>query len=78
MIYEMRIWNQVKLWSSQLWTEFLRLRKEAWKIHSLPGLQRDLNTFTGTGRLARPAISKHRYSTLEQNGSRNSHFFMFK
>ena len=32
MIYEMRIWNQVKLWSSQLWKQFLQLRKEAWKI----------------------------------------------
>ena len=32
IIYEMRIWNQVKLWSSQLWTQFLQLRREAWKI----------------------------------------------
>ena len=34
IIYELRIWNQVKLWSSQLWTQFLQLRKEAWKIHN--------------------------------------------
>ena len=32
IIYELRIWNQVKLWSSQLWTQFLQLRREAWKI----------------------------------------------
>ena len=32
IIYELRIWNQVKLWSSQLWTQFLQLRKEACKI----------------------------------------------
>ena len=38
--YELRIWNQVKLWSSQLWTQFLQLRTEAWKIS---GLQRGLN-----------------------------------
>ena len=25
-------WNQVKLWSSQLWTQFLQLRREVWKI----------------------------------------------
>ena len=25
IIYELRIWNQVKLWSSQLWTQFLQL-----------------------------------------------------
>ena len=30
IIYELRIWNQVKLWSSQLRTQFLQLRKEAW------------------------------------------------
>ena len=33
IIFELRIWNQVKLWSSQLWTQFLQLRREeAWKI----------------------------------------------
>ena len=32
IIYELQIWNQVKLWSSQLWTQFLQLRREAWKI----------------------------------------------
>ena len=32
IIYELRIWNQVKLWSSQLWAQFLQLRREAWKI----------------------------------------------
>ena len=32
IIYELRIWNQVKLWSSQLWTQFLQLHKEAWEI----------------------------------------------
>ena len=32
IIYELRIWNHVKLWSSKLWTQFLQLRREAWKI----------------------------------------------
>ena len=30
---ELRIWNLVKLWSSQLLTQFLLKRREAWKIH---------------------------------------------
>ena len=38
IIYELRIWNQVKLWSSQLWTQFLQLRKEAWKIQEFNGV----------------------------------------
>ena len=39
IIYELRIWNQVKLWSSQ----FLQLRKEAWKIQDFNGVwTRDL------------------------------------
>ena len=38
IIYELRIWNQVKLWSSQLWTQFLRLRKEAWKFQDFNGV----------------------------------------
>ena len=43
ILYELRIWNQVKLWSSQLWTQFLRLRKEAWKIKDFNGVwTRDL------------------------------------
>ena len=29
---------QVKLWSSQLWTQFLQLRKEAWKIQDFNGV----------------------------------------
>ena len=30
---ELRIWNQVKLWSSRLWTQSVyQLRREAWKI----------------------------------------------
>ena len=42
-IYELRIWNQVKLWSSQSWTQFLQLRKEAWKIQDFNGVwTRDL------------------------------------
>ena len=41
IIYELRIWSQVKLWYSQLSTQFLQLRREAWKIHL--GLQRGLN-----------------------------------
>ena len=32
IIYELRIWNQVMLWSSQLWMQFLQLHKEAWKF----------------------------------------------
>ena len=41
--YELRIWNQVKLWSSQLWTQFLQLRREAWKIQDFNGVwTRDL------------------------------------
>ena len=43
IIYELRIWNQVKLWSSQLWTQFLQLRREAWKIQEFNGVwTRDL------------------------------------
>ena len=43
IIYELRIWNQVKLCSSQLWTQFLQLRKEAWKIQDFNGVwARDL------------------------------------
>ena len=38
IIYELRIWNQVKLWSSQLWTQFLQLRREAWKIQDFNGV----------------------------------------
>ena len=35
--------NQVKLWSSQLWTQFLQLRREAWKIQDFNGVwTRDL------------------------------------
>ena len=41
IIYELRIWNQ--LWSSQLWTQFLQLRKEAWKFQDFKGVwTRDL------------------------------------
>ena len=43
IIHELRIWNQVKLWSSQLWTQFLQLRKETWKIQDFNGVwTRDL------------------------------------
>ena len=38
IIYEMRIWKQVKLWSSQLWAQFLQLRREAWKIQDFNGV----------------------------------------
>ena len=38
IIYELRIWNQVKLWSSQLWAQFLQLRREAWKIQDFNGV----------------------------------------
>ena len=38
IIYELRIWNQVKLWSWQLWTQFLQLRREAWKFRTSMGL----------------------------------------
>ena len=41
--YELRIWNQVKLWSSQLRTQFLQLCREAWKIQDFNGVwTRDL------------------------------------
>ena len=30
--------NQVKLWSSQLWAQFLQLRREAWKIQAFNGV----------------------------------------
>ena len=41
--YELRIWNQVKPWSSQLRTQFLQLRREAWKIQDFNGVwTRDL------------------------------------
>ena len=43
IIYELRLGNQVKLWSSQLWTQFLQLCKEAWKIQDFNGVwTRDL------------------------------------
>ena len=43
IIYELQIWNQVKLWSSQLWMQFLQLRREAWKIQDFNGVwTRDL------------------------------------
>ena len=43
IIYELRIWNQVKLWSSKLWTQFLQLRREAWKNQDFNGVwTRDL------------------------------------
>ena len=43
IIYELRIWNQGKLWSSQLWTQFLQLGREAWKIQDFNGVwTRDL------------------------------------
>ena len=38
IIYELRIWNQVRLWSSQLWTQILQLRKEARKIQDFNGV----------------------------------------
>ena len=39
IIHEHEIkWNQVKLWSSQLWTQFLQLRREAWKIQDFNGV----------------------------------------
>ena len=42
-IYELRIWNQVKLWSWHLWTQFLQLPREAWKIQDFNGVwTRDL------------------------------------
>ena len=45
IIYELRIWNQVKLWSSQLWAQFLQLRREAWKFQDFNGVwTRDLPT----------------------------------
>ena len=39
IIYELRIWNQVKLWSSQLWEQFLQLRREAWKFRTSTGFE---------------------------------------
>ena len=43
IIYELRIWNQVKLWSSQLWAQFLQVRRESWKIQDFNGVwTRDL------------------------------------
>ena len=38
IIYELRIWNKVKLWSSQLRTPFLQLCKEARKIQDFNGV----------------------------------------
>ena len=31
--------NQVKLWSSQLWTQFLQLRRETWKFRTSTGFE---------------------------------------
>ena len=50
IIYELRRWNQVKLWFSQLWTQFLQLRKEA----------RKFRTSTGFG----PVTSRYRCDAL--------------
>ena len=33
-----QIWNKVKLWSSQLWTQLPQLRKEAWKFQDFNGV----------------------------------------
>ena len=38
IIYELRIWNQVKLWSSQLWAQFLQLRRDVWQIQDFNGV----------------------------------------
>ena len=43
IIYELWIWNQMKLWSSQLGMQFLQLLREAWKIQDFNGVwTRDL------------------------------------
>ena len=43
IIYELRKWNEMKLWSSQLWTQFSQLRREAWIIQDFNGVwTRDL------------------------------------
>ena len=37
--YELQKWNQVKLWSSQLWTQFLQLRRETLKFRTSTGFE---------------------------------------
>ena len=37
IIDELQIWNQVKVWSSQLWTQFFQLQKGAWTIQDFNG-----------------------------------------
>ena len=36
---ELRMWNQVKLWCSQLWTQFYQLRRDAWKTQDFNGVE---------------------------------------
>ena len=38
IICDLQIWNQVKLWSSQLWMQFLQLCKEAWESQDFNGV----------------------------------------
>ena len=63
-----RIWNQVKLWSSQLWTQFLQLRKEAWKFQYFNGVwARDLGTGIARSRVQTPLKSWIFRKTLDGN-----------
>ena len=58
IIYELRIWNQVKLWSSQLWTQFSQLRREAWKIQDFNGVwTRSFHTGIARSRVQTPLKS---------------------
>ena len=68
--YELRIWNQVKLWSSQLWAQFLQLRREAWKIQDFNGVwTRDLAiTVRRSNQLSYEAIDVGSWSFVGSNG----------
>ena len=47
IIIELRILNQMKLWSSQLGTQFLQLHREAWKIQDFNGVWIKIQDFNG-------------------------------
>ena len=70
IIYELRIWNQVTLWSSQLWEQFLQLRREAWIIQDFNGVwTRDLTiSVRRSNQLSYEATDVGSWSFVGSNG----------
>ena len=62
--------DQVKLWSSQLWTQFLQLRREVWKIQDFNGVwTRDLAIPVGrSNQLSYEATDVGSWSFVGSNG----------